>query len=238
VISANRRKFFSLAAAVLSVINPLGGVLRAATKGAQQPASAPQKAGRPMQHRFENPAEWAKRFDDPKRDDWQKPDLVVSLLAAKPGEVVADIGAGTGYFAVRLAKAQPMATVYGVDIEPDMVEYLRKRSSSEGLPNMVGVVGSAESAQLPQPVDLALIVDTYHHLPNRLAYFRDLRRSLKPGARVAIIDHRKDALEGPPAQFRLTLSEIEAEMQVAGYRLVERHDVLSRQHFLIFRPTN
>jgi ubiquinone/menaquinone biosynthesis C-methylase UbiE len=190
-----------------------------------------------MQHRFGNPEAWAKRFDDPARDQWQNPDLVVSILALKPGDSIADIGAGTGYFTVRLAKAQPMATVYGVDIEPDMVDYLRKRASHEGLKNVVGVVGSAESARLPQPVDIALIVDTYHHLPDRLAYFRDLRRSLKDGARVAIVDHRKDVLEGPPAHFRLSLSQIEAEMLQAGYRLSDAHDVLSKQHFLIFQAS-
>ena len=80
-----------------------------------------------------------------------------------------------------------------------------------------------------------LVVDTYHHLPNRPAYFRDLRKSLKPGGRVAIVDFRKDAPDGPPVHFRFTPQQIQDEMKQAGYQLDVAHDFLPRQHFLIFR---
>ncbi len=205
---------------------------------AHQTQNQPPKPGQPanpMDHRFDDPERWAKMFDDPARDAWQMPERVVATLALQPGQSIADIGAGTGYFAVRIAKAQPRATVYGVDIEASMVAHLGKRAVAERLTNVVPVQGSSESPNLPQPVDTALIVDTYHHLPNRVAYFSALRRSLKPGARVAIVDHRKDALEGPGAHFRLTFEQITEEMRQAGYRLDARHDILPRQHFLVFR---
>jgi SAM-dependent methyltransferase len=153
----------------------------------------------------------------------------------KTNQSVADIGAGTGYFSVRLARAVPSATVYAVDIEQAMLGYLRKRAEAEHLKNIVPVLASSASPDLPQPVDLVLIVDTYHHLPNRVAYFRDLRKSLKPDARVAIVDFRKDAPEGPPVEFRFTAEQIESELGEAGYRLDARHDFLPRQHFVIFR---
>jgi SAM-dependent methyltransferase len=84
-------------------------------------------------------------------------------------------------------------------------------------------------------VDVVLVVDTYHHLPNRPVYFRELRRSLKPGGRVAIVDFRKDAPDGPPAHFRFTPEQIAAEMKEAGYRLEATHDFLPRQHFMVFQ---
>ena len=187
------------------------------------------------QHRFDDAERWAKRFDDPSRDVWQMPERVIAILAPEPGQAIADIGAGTGYFAVRIARAQPKSTVFAVDIEQSMVGYLRKRASVEELQNVVAVLGSPASANLPIRVDLALMVDTYHHLSNRVVYFQRLRSSLKPGGRVVIVDHRKDALQGPPAELRLTLEQMVEEMKQAGYRLDARHDILPRQHLLVFR---
>ena len=205
--------------------------------GCAIPATAqqhqPQKPQH-MDHKFDDPARYAKSFDDPARDTWQMPTRVIDALALKPGMKVADIGAGTGYFSMRLAKT-PGLSVYAVDIEPKMVEYLKKRAASERATNVTAVVASATSPNLPEPVDVILVVDTYHHLPNRPAYFRELRKSLKPGGRVAIVDFRKDAPEGPPAHFRFTPQQIQDEMKQAGYQLDADHDFLPRQHFLIYR---
>ena len=151
---------------------------------------------------------------------------------------MADIGAGTGYFSVRIAKAVPRGTVYAVDVEPSMVEYIRKRAAGEALKNIVAVQASAASPNLPKPVDVALIVDTYHHLPDRLAYFRDLARSIAPGGRIAIIDFRKDSPDGPPPEFRFDADQIVGEMTRAGYRLDKKHEFLPRQHFLVFRAAS
>jgi ubiquinone/menaquinone biosynthesis C-methylase UbiE len=191
-----------------------------------------------MEHfRFDDAERWAKRFDDPARDEWQRPEHVIAILALEPGQAIADIGAGTGYFAVRIARAQPESTVFAVDIEASMVEYLRQRARVEQLQNVVAVQGSAQSANLPAAVDLALIVDTYHHVSDRVAYFRRLRTSLKPNGRVVIVDHRKDVLQGQSADHRLTVEQMVEEMKQAGYRLDTRHDTLPRQNLLVFRSS-
>jgi len=187
-----------------------------------------------MDHKFDDPARYAKSFDDPARDAWQMPARVIDALALKPGMKVADIGAGTGYFSMRLART-PGVAVFAVDVEPKMVEYLKQRAAKEKLANVTPVLAASASANLPEPVDMVLVVDTFHHLPNRPAYFREVRKSLKAGGRVAIVDFRKDAPEGPPAHFRFTPQQIQDEMKQAGYELDVAHDFLPRQHFLIFR---
>jgi ubiquinone/menaquinone biosynthesis C-methylase UbiE len=197
-----------------------------------------QPPGKPdhMHHRFDDPERYAKSFDDPARAAWQMPSRVIETLALSPNAAVADIGAGTGYFSVRLAKAAPRGTIYAVDIERSMLEHIRKRAIAEGLKNVVTVQASDARPNLPKPVDLAIVVDTYHHLPNRPVYFRELVKSLTSGGRVAIIDFRKDSPEGPPPEFRFEPDQIIGEMKQAGYRLDNRHDFLPRQHFLVFRP--
>src|SRR5690606_28472107 len=124
-------------------------------------------------------------------------DEVIGALGLEADDVVADIGSGTGYFAARLAAAVPKGRVYGVDLEPDMVDYLAERARREQLPNLVAIQGSADDPRLPDPVDLILMVDTYHHIEDRERYFRRLLPALAPGGRVAIIDFRMDSPVGP-----------------------------------------
>jgi ubiquinone/menaquinone biosynthesis C-methylase UbiE len=185
-------------------------------------------------HRFDNVEELVKRFDDPSRDEWQRPSRVIDALQLVPGDVVADIGAGTGYFAVRLARAPARPKVYAVDIEPTMIAHLRHRAMLEGLNNVVAVQASADRSNLPESVDVALVVDTYHHIPDRVAYFTALQTWMKPGARLAIVDFRKGAPEGPPEEFRFTPQQIRDELAGAGFSLTAEHDFLPRQIFLVF----
>jgi ubiquinone/menaquinone biosynthesis C-methylase UbiE len=187
-----------------------------------------------MDHRFD-PEESAKSFDDPARDAWQKTDQVIAALGLKPGQSVADIGAGTGYFSVRLAKSAAAPKVFAADLEPAMVDYLRKRAKKDGLDNITAVQASTTSANLPEPVDVILIVDTWHHIANRPVYFKKLARSLRPGGKLAIIDFRKEAPTGPPVEFRFTPAEIKAELAAAGYSPLAEHQFLPNQHFLVFR---
>ena len=201
-------------------------------------ALAQQKPAKPdhMDHKFDDPARYARSFDDPSRDAWQMPSRVIDALQLTSGMKVADIGAGTGYFSMRLAKV-PGVSVFAVDIEPKMLEYLERRARTGHAMNVTTVLAGASSPNLPEPVDVILVVDTYHHLPNRPAYFRELRHSLRPGGRVAIVDFRKEAPDGPPAHFRFTPQQIEDEMKQAGYELQASHDFLPRQLFLIFKLT-
>jgi ubiquinone/menaquinone biosynthesis C-methylase UbiE len=201
---------------------------------AQEPGQKPAH-GAHMEHRFDDPERYAKSFDDPARDEWQMPGRIIDALALTPGQVVADIGAGTGYFTVRLARAAARPKVYAVDIEAAMLDYVRQRAAKEGLTTQVVTVqASATSANLPEPVDVVLVVDTYHHIPNRPAYFREIRKSMKPSARLAIIDFRKGAPSGPPEEFRFTPDQITAELKQAGFSLHAQHDFLPRQLFLIY----
>lgn len=186
-----------------------------------------------MHRRFDDPAQWAKSFDDPARDQWQMPDRVIAALKLKPNQTVADLGAGTGYLSVRLAKSA--AKVFSADIEASMVAYLQKRADEAGLKNIVAVQAAADGANLPEPVDLIVLLNTYHHIPAREAYFRKLTSSLKPGGRLAIIDWRPGAPLGPPDEFRFTPERLTAELAKAGYRKVSQHDFLPNQNFLVFR---
>lgn len=197
--------------------------------------AAPAGPGGHVHHRFERAEEWARVFDDPARDAWQKPDQIVELLTLFRTDRVVDLGAGTGYFAARIARRLPEGVVFAADVEPDMVRYLRERAEREKLANLRPLLAKADEVPLTEPVDLVLVVDTYHHLADRPGYFRRLAGRLRPGARVAIIDFTKESPEGPPPEHRLTPAQVEAEMRAAGYALAVRHDVLPRQYFLIFR---
>ena len=187
------------------------------------------------QHSFGDAEKWAQVFDDPARDVWQKPHEVIQALALRPDATVADIGAGTGYFSARLARMLPSGRVYAVDVEPDMVKYLGERAKREGLANLVPVQGTGGDARLPAKVDLALLVDVYHHIEGRSRYFRRLGAALKPGGRIAIVDFRLDASNGPPRAARVAPERVKAELARAGFVLAAEHGFLPEQYFLVFQ---
>ena len=226
----------AVVAACLAAAGLLGGPQAAGAQPDHEPHGAHgHDAGRHMEHRFDDPERYAQSFDAPERDAWQMPERVIAALEIAPGSAVADIGAGTGYFTVRLARDTAAATVYAVDIEASMVDYVRRRAAEAGLGNVLGVVADPDSPNLPAPVDLVLIVNTYHHIPERVAYFTALRSHLAPGGRIAIIDPRKGAPGGgPPDEFRFTPEEIADELGRADLELLSRQDFLPRQNFLVF----
>jgi predicted methyltransferase len=187
------------------------------------------------EHAFHGAEHWAKVFDDPARDAWQKPHEVIQALQLKPDAVVADIGAGTGYFSMRLAHNVPRGKVYAVDAEPDMVAHLKRRAEEAKLANVQAVQATAESPQLPEKVDVVLLVDVYHHIDNRARYFSRLRESLKPGGRLAIVDFRMDAPMGPEKIGRVSPDVVKRELKAAGYTLAAEHDFLPNQYYLVFR---
>jgi FkbM family methyltransferase len=188
------------------------------------------------QHSFSGAENWAKVFDDPERDSWQKPHEVIMALKLAADAKVADIGAGTGYFAARLAHMAPGGRVYAVDLEPDMVKHLGERAKREGLKNLVPVQAKLNSAALPEKVDRIVLVDTYHHIGDRASYFKRLRGSLKPDGQVAIIDFTAESPIGPPKSDRISPQKVAEEMKAAGYTQVAQHGFLPYQFFLVFQP--
>jgi SAM-dependent methyltransferase len=218
-----RRRFMFLAAMTMLVF--LG--MRVGLSMAQTPHT--------HQHSFSGAQQWSMYFDDPKRDEWQKPHEVLMALKLKPDAVVADIGSGTGYFTVRLAHFVSEGRVYGVDIEPDMVKYLADRVKREGQTNVVSLQGKPDSANLPVKVDLVFMVDTFHHIDRRDQYFKKIKESLKPDGRIAIIDFNETSPIGPPPADRLPAGRVKAELAQAGYALAMEHTFLPNQYFLEFR---
>jgi ubiquinone/menaquinone biosynthesis C-methylase UbiE len=187
------------------------------------------------QHGFTGAEQWAQVFDDPDRDKWQKPHEVIQALGLKPDSTVADIGAGTGYFATRLAHMVPQGTVYGVDTEPDMVKYLSERAKKLDLKNLVVLQSKSDSPQLPQKVDLVMFVDVFHHVESRPGYLEKIRASLKPNGRIAVIDFKLDGPIGPPIEGRISPDQVKAELKNAGFSLKQEYDFLPNQYFLIFQ---
>ncbi len=186
------------------------------------------------QHRFDDADAWAARFEDPKREAWQKPAEVIAVLALDPNAKVADIGSATGYFPVLFARALPKGRIYGADVESSMVNYLNKRAEQEQLENLTSHLAEYADAKIPEPVDLILIVNTYHHIEERPAYFARLKPSLKPAGRIAIIDFTRASKMGPESSQKVPPDQVEAELKEAGYRLVQTHGFLPEQFFLVF----
>jgi predicted methyltransferase len=191
-------------------------------------------------HDFADVAQWRRVFDDPARDAWQKPHQLVDALTLRPGMWVADLGAGTGYFSRYLdAAVRPGGIVFAVDTEPNLVAYLRQRSEQEKTTTIAPLLASVDDPRLPpRALDLVLIVDTYHHLDDRLAYLERLGATLKPSGRVAIVDWQKGDLPvGPPAEHKLARQQVIEEMQAAGYVLTAEPAILPYQYVLVFtRP--
>ena len=190
-------------------------------------------------HRFENAEEWAERFESPERTAWQRPDAVVAKIAPATDATIADLGAGTGYFAVRFAAAASAGKVYAVDIEPGMVEYVGQRAEREGLANLEAQLGQPNSPALPaEAIDIAFMCNVFHHLAEPKAYFEAVAGSLREGGRVVILDFKKQLPEdapGPPESMRMSVETIAGIMAEAGYTLVEQDtELLDYQVLLVF----
>ncbi len=188
-------------------------------------------------HSYEDVDHWKAVFDAPGRDHWQRPALAVAALRLEPGMWVADLGAGTGYFMSYLSAAVgKTGTVLAVEPEPKLLAYLRERAEKIGADNVVPVLASLDTPRIPPgTVHLILIVNTFHHIDDRLNYFQRLQGALKPGGRIAIIDwHKRPTPEGPPVAHRIAREHVVEEMTAAGYRLIEESDILPYQYFLIF----
>ena len=156
-------------------------------------------------------------LDDPARDEWQRPDDVLRALELEPTMTVADLGAGTGYFAVRLARAVPRGEVLAIDLEPDLVRFLAERAQREHLPNLRAIQATPGASSLPGfGLDRILVVHVWHHLADRHEHARALAAALRPGGRLLIIDFDPSAERGPPESMRLAPEAVIAELEAAG----------------------
>jgi ubiquinone/menaquinone biosynthesis C-methylase UbiE len=191
-------------------------------------------------HGFQDIPHWASVFESPARAKWQKPDEVVRALNLKPGQTVVDIGAGTGYFTRRFARAVGASgKAIGLEIEPGMVAYMEADAKKLKLPNYQARLVKPDDPELaPHSVDVAFFCDVLHHIDDRAAYLRKLRPALKPGGRVAVLDFKKTAPIGPPAPMRIARDQMIAQFKQAGYRLVGEHDFLPYQYFLEFESAS
>lgn len=190
-------------------------------------------------HRFDDVAKWTAAFDDPARDAWQKPAELVAALKIAPGQVVADIGAGTGYFNRYLAGAVgPGGKVIAVDVEETLVLHMADRAKAEGTPQVEARLGALDDPRLrPGEVDLVLLVDTYHHIDGRVGYFRELREALRPGGRLVVVDFKPGELPvGPPPDHKVPPEQVERELAEAGWTLVESPELLPHQFVRILQP--
>jgi ubiquinone/menaquinone biosynthesis C-methylase UbiE len=190
-------------------------------------------------HSFDDVERWVEVFDDPERDSWQRPDEVIEFLEIDAGDVVADLGAGTGYFSVRLARVVgDGGRVLAVDIESSLVDHIRGRAEGESLSQIVPVLAEPDDPKLPEgQVDLVLVVDTWHHINDRIRYLDRLSSALKGGGRLAIVDfHEGELPVGPPPGHKLSRDAVVAELTEASWRLAAESEELPYQYLLVFVP--
>jgi ubiquinone/menaquinone biosynthesis C-methylase UbiE len=182
---------------------------------------------------FSEVERFARHFDSPDRDAWQKPAEVVSLLDLRPGHVVADIGAGTGYFLSYWSKAVgSRGHVLALDVEPNMVEYMKRRVRESGWGNVEPRVVAADDPGLPEGgVDRIVIVDTWHHIDDRPTYTAKLLRALRPGGSVLVVDFTLESDLGPPAKHRMPPEDVVKELEAGGLRAqIDSTETLPKQY--------
>jgi ubiquinone/menaquinone biosynthesis C-methylase UbiE len=187
-------------------------------------------------HSRQFPPEELGELEGPDREAWQKPEAIMDALGIYDGSIVADLGAGGGWFTVRLARrVGPTGHVYAQDIQKPMIESIERRVRREGLRNVSTVLGTAEDPKLPAPVDAVLIVGVYGEVAQPVELLRNVRKSLRPGGRVGVVDFRKDGLgPGPPLEERVDEAVVIKDAQAAKLRLINRNTPLPFQYVLVF----
>lgn len=190
-----------------------------------------------MHRLHQDPKAYMAMLDDPARDAYQKPHEVITALKLKPGEVVADIGAGSGYFTFRLARhVGDTGRVYAVDVSPDMIVHLNRRVRDLQLKNVVSILAAPDDPLLADAsIDRFFICDTWHHIENHASYLALMKKMLNPGGQVVMIDFKKaETPVGPPMEMRISRVDLLTEMEANGFKLAAEHTFLPHQYFLVF----
>jgi SAM-dependent methyltransferase len=179
-------------------------------------------------------AGWLERSS---REREERTDLLVDNLPLEEDDVVADVGAGTGYFSFRIAPSVPGGEVLAVDIQPEMLAIVRERAEEAGIDNVRGIRGSVTDPNLPDAgVDLALIVDAYHEFSHPREMALALRRALRPGGRLILVEYRAEDPSVPIKRLhKMSEAQARRELEAAGFEFVRNRDFLPQQHFLVFR---
>jgi FkbM family methyltransferase len=179
---------------------------------------------------------WLERGE---REAEEAPSRAIAGLDLAPDSVVADIGAGSGYYSFRLARLVPEGKVVAVDIQPEMVDFLRKRKTELGIDNVVAHLGTIDDTQLaPGSIDMALLVDAYHEFSHPREMMVSLYKALRPGGRIVLLEYRAEDPRVPIKPLhKMSQAQARLEMEVVGLKWRETHDFLPWQHFMVFeRP--
>jgi len=191
-------------------------------------------------HRLHNdPKAYIGALEDPKRDAYQKPHEVIHALNLKSGEVIADIGAGSGYFTFQLARhVGDKGKVYAVDVSPEMILHINRRIRELKANNVVTLLADPDDPLLPdRSVNRFFFSDSWHHIENQSKYLSLMKRMLKPGGEIVMIDfHKKELPVGPPMQMKIAREDLIKQFDGNGYRLTKEHSFLPYQYFLVFVP--
>jgi ubiquinone/menaquinone biosynthesis C-methylase UbiE len=182
--------------------------------------------------------EGARWLDRPEREFEEQPSKAIKALGIKAGQVVADVGAGSGYYTIRLAKqVGPNGRVYATDIQPEMIVFLQRRLERERIDNVELVQATETNPRLPEGLfDLILMVDVYHELSQPQEVLRKLRPSLKPDGRLVLIEYRRESAWVPiREEHKMSVKEARMELEAEGYRFDRVIDVLPWQHILVFK---
>ncbi len=191
-------------------------------------------------HRLHNdPKAYIGALEDPQRDAYQKPHEVIHALNLKSGEMIADIGAGSGYFTFHLARhVGDKGKVYAVDVSPEMILHVNRRIRELKANNIVTLLADPDDPLLPdQSVNRFFICDVWHHIDNQAKYLSLMKRMLKPGGEIVMIDfHKKELPVGPPMNMKIAREDVIKRLESNGYRLTKEHTFLPYQYFLVFVP--
>ena len=178
-------------------------------------------------------ADWLDRSE---RESEENPDGALDAIGIKPGMVVADIGAGTGYMTLRMAKRiGPSGKVFAEDIQPEMLRRLRQNAAEQKLTNIQTVLGGEADPKLPvDTLDLILLVDVYHEFSQPQKMLRKMRESLKPDGRLVLLEYRKEDPSIPiRPEHKMSVQEVKLELEAEGFHLAQVLETLPRQHILI-----
>ena len=197
----------------------------------------PQKTKEEIGKMHQDPKAYISMLENPQRDSEQKPEEVLKAMAIKQGETIADIGAGSGYFAFRFARqVGDSGRVYAVDINSDMVLFMNRKIRDLKLRNVSTVLSAPDDPLLvDNSINRFFICNTWHHVQNRLNYLTLIKKILRPGGQIIVLDyHKRELPVGPPPEMKMAREDVIKEMESGGFKLAQEHTFLPYQYFLVF----